>query len=58
MPTAFTFHTTDPERKFAVRSFYVATVVTMNRQTTGVSTGACKPVKLKICYKIIVKSWC
>ena len=54
----FTDNTTDVETEFTFGRFDKTLVVTMNRQTTGMSAGTLKLVELKICNKRIIKSWC
>lgn len=53
----FADNTTDVEAEFTIVCFDKTMVVPMNRQTTGMSTGASELVELKICNKRIIKKW-
>lgn len=58
MFTTFTPDTADAEKKSAGGSFDITVIITMNRQTSGMSTGTSQLVKLKVIYDFIIKIWC
>lgn len=57
LAAGFTDDATDTDAKLTFRYFDKTVVVPMNGQTAGMSAGASKLVKLKICNKRIIKSW-
>ena len=55
--TYLTDDSTDTERSFTRWRLDRTLIITMNRQTTGMTTRTSELVKLEVCNKRIIKSW-
>lgn len=53
----FTTNPADAKAELTIRYFDVAVVISMNRQASGLTTGASEPVELEVCDYIIIKIW-
>lgn len=58
MVTAGTDYPANAKRGLAFRSFQRTSIVPMNGQASGMSTGTGEPMELKVNNKIIIKIWC
>ena len=57
LSTGFTTKPADAKAELNNRYLDVAVVIRINRQASGLPTGASEPVKLEICDYIIIKIW-
>lgn len=49
LSAGFTTNPADAKAELAIRYFDVAVVISMNRQASGLTTGASEPVELEVC---------
>lgn len=57
LSAGFTTNPADEKAELTIRYFDVAVVISMNRQASGLTTGASEPVELEVCDYIIIKIW-
>ena len=57
LSTGFTANPADAKEELTIRNFDVTVVISMDRQASGLTTGASEPVELEVCDYIIIKIW-